>query len=144
MNGSAVERFWARVNKNGPARKPAAPSMKGPAMLARDIGIPRAGFWKYRMVRNGPYVPAMIEDISERDPETGDLMEDQRFRCVVNGVERDAWAWAERLNLYGTAINEAEYQYLTSVSDWAKQWAPDAPEAAPTEAINPLTSKTIF
>ena len=112
-------------------------------MLAREIHIPKPGFWKVRMVRGGPYVPAKIWDEAERGGD-GELLEDEKLRCIVNGNERDPEHWAERLNLYGIVIDEKEYEYLSRVSTWAKEWAPDAPEASPTQAIDPLRSKPIF
>jgi hypothetical protein len=112
--------------------------------MTRDIGVPRPGFWKIRLVRGGPHVPAKIWDEAERDPETGELLEDEKLRCVVNGIERDPEQWAERLNCYGIAIDEDEYQYMSRVSDWAKEWAPDAPEASPTQPIDPLKTRPVF
>lgn len=47
---------------------------------------PQAGFFLHNTVRRGPLLPTRIWLHSIRD-ETGDLMEEERFRCHVAGLE---------------------------------------------------------
>lgn len=51
-------------------------------------GMPHCGWFKTRMVKGGPFVPASIT--IERDvDENGDLASDERLVCEVNGARRD-------------------------------------------------------
>ena len=112
-------------------------------MLVKNAGVPVVGIWRVRLVKKGPFVPVKIWDEAERG-EDGDLLEDEKLVCVINGERQDPTVWAERLNLYGQPIDEAEFQHLSNVSAWAKEWAPDAPEATPEQPIDHLRSKPIF
>jgi len=69
----------------------------------------------YRTKVRGQWRAAWIDLEQEIDPDTGELVGDERLRCVVDGVDRDAgdvWMWLD-------PITEAEFQRL--------QAAPRAP-----------------
>ena len=112
-------------------------------MLVKDTGVPVVGIWRVRLVKNGPFVPAKIWDEAERG-EDGGLLEDEKLFCIIDGSYQEPENWAERLNLYGIPIDEAEFQHLSNVSAWAKEHAPDQPEAAPREAIDLNKMQVIF
>lgn len=70
---------------------------------------PQPGFYKRRMVRNGPFVPVEIWLEQQIDPETGELVADERLRALVNGQDRDPLhVWP-----YCRAITAEEYDGLT-------------------------------
>lgn len=69
-------------------------------------GEPQCGWFKTRMVKGGPFVPASITIQREVD-ENGELTSDERLVCEVNGERRDPVnAW---LSLCKNPISRAEY-----------------------------------
>lgn len=57
-------------------------------------GEPQCGWFKTRLVKDGPFVPAVIRIDRDIDPATGELLNPERFVCEVNGQPRDArLAW---------------------------------------------------
>lgn len=103
---------------------------------------PQCGFFRRRLVRNGPWVPARIWIEQIVCPDTGELVDDERLRCEVNGLDRDpgeAWLW-----LAGQPISEAEFNYMTALRAWAAWSSPDHPAARPFDPIDPLTSPIPF
>ena len=70
---------------------------------------PHAGFFKTRLVRGGPFVPACIWWEQEID-DAGELLSEPVLRCHIDGRERapiDVWSW-----LAGRAVDEDEYTRL--------------------------------
>lgn len=96
---------------------------------------PAAGFYKIRMVRNGPFVPVRIWHGPSRDPVTGELLDrshlwhaERRGRIIeIHHV----WPWAGRF-----PIDEREYNYMLSLVTWADDHAPQAPEATPRQPVD--------
>ena len=73
-------------------------------------GEPRCGWFKTRLVKGGPFVPAVIRIDRDIDPDTGELLNPERFICEVNGQPRDARdAWA---SLCKSPISRDEYHDL--------------------------------
>lgn len=93
-------------------------------------GHPECGWFKVRMVKNGPFVPASISLHREID-EIGQLASDETVRCEINGEIRDAereWVWLAK-----NPIPRSEYLAL-------KELQAQHPEMAATHAplsINP-------
>ena len=86
------------------------------ALAGRPVQIheddPQCGWFKTRMVRGGPFVPASISIEREVD-ENGDLASDERLVCEVNGERRDPVnAW---LSICKTPISRAEYLDLQAL-----------------------------
>jgi len=50
---------------------------------------PQCGFFRLRMVKNGPWVAARIFCEREVDAATGELLGDERMVCEVGGERRD-------------------------------------------------------
>lgn len=76
---------------------------------------PHAGFFKRRLVRGGPWVAARIWLEQDLDEETGELLSDPVWRCLVNGKPMDAndqWTW-----LCGHPITEKEFRLMTGTKD---------------------------
>lgn len=101
---------------------------------------PQVGWFKRRLVKAGPFVPARIWMF--QPTEDGELVGDETFQCEVNGKFADAedqWLW-----LCQNPITEGEYNYMMAMSDHAVRNEPDHPAANPNAAINNLTSPLHF
>jgi len=73
-------------------------------------GEPHCGFYRRKLVKGGPWVPAMIYVEADTDGDTGELTSDERFACLLNGKPANAhvqWSW-----LCGNPITLAEYRGL--------------------------------
>jgi hypothetical protein len=82
--------------------------------MTLNASVPVPGLYRTRAARKGRWMPVLIEDISDRDPATGELMEDQRFRVLIDGREAPidrAWPWAAR-----NPVTQAEYDELMAAS----------------------------
>lgn len=108
------------------------------AALAGDEPVttdePQAGWFKRRLVKGGPFVPARIWLEQPVDLGSGELIDDERLLCEVNGAMDDAaeqWPW-----LCGNPISRAEFDYLTASLAWSAQHAPDEPRANPRQPID--------
>lgn len=53
--------------------------------LPRHDDMPECGFYKRRMVKGGPWIPARIYVERETDPMTGELTAPERMVCDLNG-----------------------------------------------------------
>lgn len=72
---------------------------------------PQAGWYRTRLVKGGPYVPARIWWEQEID-EAGELLAQPVIRCEIDGRRRDpvqAWSW-----LASRPISEGEYMQMLS------------------------------
>lgn len=95
---------------------------------------PQDGYFKTRLIRNGPWVPARIW----RDPEV-DFVTDKPtgfdiVKCEVDGRARNplsAWLMVAKF-----PITKADFDHRVALSSWSKTHAPKSAEANPKEAIN--------
>jgi hypothetical protein len=74
---------------------------------------PQMGWFKTRMVRQGPYVPARIWVERDICPQTGELIDDERLLCEVDGERRDPdreWIWLSKY-----PISKTEYEHLIAL-----------------------------
>lgn len=119
-----------------------APSAKGPSV---DLNDPIVGWYRRRLVRQGPFVPARIWLADgDRDPETGELVSDQKLLCQVwdghGPQERDVYdEWSY---LAGNPITEAEFNTMVATMDWARNTV--APEGDPRTRIDLTRTPPIF
>lgn len=89
------------------------------------------GWFKTRLVRAGPFVPARIWLERTLDETTGELLSDEVLCCDVNGKPcdpQDKWTW-----LAGHPIAESEYDYLMKLAGFAKSYDRREPLANPKE-----------
>jgi hypothetical protein len=92
---------------------------------------PQCGWFKTRLCRGGPFVPARIWLWQAIDQETGELVADEVLQCEVNGAYGDPetqWTW-----LAGDPITEAEFDFMTANRQWAAWHAPHEPAANPRQ-----------
>lgn len=86
------------------------------------------GFFKLKWVKGGPEIPARLWRVEDRDPDTGELMADVQYFAEIDGDPVDPaspprWPW--------TRIEEPAWRYLTDLGAWARQHAPNDPQANP-------------
>lgn len=71
-------------------------------------GDPQCGWYKTRLVKNGPWVPVEIRMVQVIDELTGELTEPERMICIVAGERRDP----ARMWTFLTPIPRAEHDAL--------------------------------
>ena len=104
--------------------------------LSEDLPVedaPQPGWYKRRLVRGGPFVPARVWMFQPVDDE-GDLCGDEVLQCECNGKFADPelqWEWLRQ-----TPITESDFNYLTAAIAWTKENAPDEPMANAREAVD--------
>jgi hypothetical protein len=109
---------------------------------APRMDLPEVGYYKRRYVRGGPWVPARIWIVEYRDPETNELMSDQKYFCEVGGAAKDPFnQWP---SLLGHPIPKHEFDFLTARREWAIENKPNHPQASPRERIDPRTAPPVF
>lgn len=98
------------------------------------IDRPEVGFFKVRMVRGGPHVPARIWRSVATDPVTGEVLDRSPLLMgELAGEPVDPFSlWRSCM---GRAISEQEYQFLLDDYRWARTFAPDDPIANPKTPI---------
>jgi hypothetical protein len=109
---------------------------------ARELGITQdaqAGFYRRTLAygRHAVWVPVRIWLHQKIDAVTGELTEDERLRCQVNGQEADPNAhW---LYCADHPITEEEFQFMCARADWAEEHAPRDAHATPSAPVDFLT-----
>ena len=100
-------------------------------------GEPQCGWFKCRLVKKGPFVPARIWVVAETD-DNGDLIDEELYQCEVDGEYRDPEQQWLHLSKY--PIPKAEFDYLTSLAAWARACEPSHPLANPRKAVDYTTA----
>lgn len=78
----------------------------------RRIDRPRPGFFKVRLVRRGPWVPAQITEDPPLDPWTGEIMDrSTHLQAYIEGRPVDL----ERVWLWGRIVTKDEWQWLKAM-----------------------------
>ena len=73
---------------------------------------PQCGWFRTRLVRLGPWCPARVWLHQVIDPETGELAEDERLLCEVDGDRRNpARAW---ISIASNPITEVAFDELVA------------------------------
>lgn len=111
---------------------------------ATQADKPEAGFYRTKLVRNGPWVGVRIWYDAPPDPDNpGELLDrSHRWQAEINGESCDIWrVWPF---VSGRPIDEAEYRYLMALTHHAKEHAPEMPEASPNKPVDPLTLPVPF
>lgn len=112
------------------------------AQPVRIIDAPQPGWFRMRLVKGGPTVPARIAYGPQRDPETGlELDRSWLWHGEINGQPDPNPTPAPtetvmRIWTSGAPITEAEHDYLAADRAWAAEFAPHLPEANPTRRID--------
>lgn len=97
-------------------------------------GHPQCGWYRRRMVKGGPWVPARIWLHQVIDAETGNLTEPEIILCEVDGKEEGAihaWTWLAR-----NPISQADYDAMNDEKAWAGSNDPTAAILNPTAPLD--------
>jgi hypothetical protein len=108
-----------------------------------DPDSPIEGYYRMRLKMGGAFVGVRVWHGAPLDPETGEEMDRSwRWQALVN----DGPVLLERVwpKCAADPVSQSEYEYLCTVHQWAKQHAPNSPQANPMQRINPLTAPTPF
>ena len=101
-------------------------------------GEPQCGYFKARVSKRAVLVPAKIYVRSVVD-EAGELVEPERLVCEIGDRDFDVFeAWPK---LCIRPITASEYQYLMALRQWAKESAPDQPQAVDGRPVDWNTVK---
>jgi hypothetical protein len=112
-------------------------ALEGKAPPAESLA-PECGFYRAKLARGGPWVPARIYVRQTIDIETGELEAPEILMCEINHVIVDMdrhWPW-----LVQEPITKAEYDYLCGLQRYVEAHEPNHPLARPREKMNPLTT----
>ncbi len=110
-------------------------------MKAREIAKPRPGFFKLRLIKGGPFVPARIFLPCPIDPEFGHPMDRSRHLIgEIDGKEVEV----ERIWLSAEEIGPAEFAFMTADASWCRNWAPAEPQANPRKPIDARTAPPAY
>ena len=110
---------------------------------------PQPGFYKLRLVRNGPFVGAVIFlpcPMVPVDPmidpaEWCQPLDRSRFiQALVDGKPWDP----NKVWIFGRIITESEYRYLIDSATWDRTYQPDSPAATPRKAVDLAAMQPIF
>lgn len=97
--------------------------------------LPEEGFYRGRMVKNGPWVPIRIWYQFPLDPVTGEELDRSgEWKALRLGQEihpLDVWPFCS-----SERISESEYEFLLADHQWHAAYDPDAPQARPRDPIN--------
>ena len=102
---------------------------------------PQCGFYKRKLIKGGPFVPARIWIEQHLDAD-GLLTRQEVIRCEIGDRTADAsdqWSY-----LAANPITEADFNHMTARARWAAQHADDHPIANPTRAVDWTTSRIPF
>ncbi|MFA9204885.1 MAG: hypothetical protein ACEQSH_00355 [Bacteroidia bacterium] len=106
---------------------------------SRRVDLPEPGWFKLRLVKGGPYVPAAI------------TRDGGAWGAIINGIrseptDADPARATDVFRVWhsGMRIDAAEYRHMLAVSHWAKDHAPDDPAADPTKPIALARRPSVF
>ena len=103
---------------------------------------PQAGYYKCRLVRGGPWLPAVIWWHTAERGAAGELLGDEGWRCEIDGDARDPYkAW---MSVAGRNIAKVEFLRLTKLRAWADKHARNDPYGKPGQAVDLNDAEPIF
>lgn len=112
----------------------------------RPVDRPRPGFFRLRLVKGGPYVPARLWIGPPLDPETREPL-DRSHRPMVQIADFPATDHPDRVErvwLYGETISAERFQAMRVRAAWARLHQPDAPIANPLAPVDVSTMRPPF
>lgn len=118
---------------------------RNPSAIARELLHPRAGLYKVRLVRRGPWVAAEIEEAGDvivaRVCGLGETWRGtrQQLSDQVTDALMDGKAFHHpllRVSLFGVETTPEEHAFLTARREWALQHDPNDIYARAREPID--------
>jgi hypothetical protein len=122
-------------------RKPALKPHIG-QLLARRRGSsePEPGYFRLRLVKGGPWVPARITWCDHEPDNPENILDTGPYLAATIGArDVDPYYIRER----GTRIDEAEYRWRMDLWNWALA-NPGAPEATPDQPVDLRRKPALF
>ena len=111
----------------------------------------RPGFFKTKLVRNGPFVPVRVWHGVTPDPWFPENPQDRspRWQATIGEVPLPARIGGRECTLgslwsFLHPIDKTEHDYLIRTGKWATTHAPEMPEANPTDRIDLGSMKPLF
>lgn len=106
---------------------------------------PAPGYYRVRLVKGGPWVPARVYIPCPVDPWFGHHIERPRWLLAdVDGKPTDPQFVTLRNARRLERITEEEWALLTETAQWARHYAPDEPVANPKAPIDLLSAPLPF
>lgn len=107
------------------------------------IDRPQEGWFRTRLVKGGPLVPARIWRSVATDPLTGEALDRSPIlQAEINGKPIDPYELWPRVA--DRRITEAEFKFMTADSEWCQRHAPNEPAANPGKPIDLRTAPIPF
>jgi hypothetical protein len=103
--------------------------------MTRAIATPEPGFFRMRLDHGCPWVAAIIFRPCriEFEPETFQAVDRwPHLEAEIDGRLADV----DRVWTSGRRILIAEYLFLRADRAWAREWAPQSPEANPRQSVD--------
>jgi hypothetical protein len=130
-------------------RRSSGPSQRGGRFAddePRRIDRPEPGFFRLRLVKGGPFVPARLWIGPPLDPETREPL-DRSPRPMVQIAHFPATDRPDRVDrvwLYGERISVEAFEAMRLRAAWARLHQPDAPIANPLSPVDVSTMRPPF
>ncbi|MCW2248264.1 hypothetical protein M2352_003898 [Azospirillum fermentarium] len=118
-------------------RKPFVNTGRYAGDAPRTVDRPEPGFFKIRLVRSGPWVPARIWNGPPHDPLTGDEL-DRSWRLQVQVFDFAPAAEFSRICrvwTHGVRIAERDYRYMRDRIAWLRANRPADPLVNPFRPV---------
>ena len=109
-------------------------------MTPRALDRPEPGYWRIRLVKGGPLVPAMIRRVQclhEPGDPFNPMDRSPSWYAEIDG-RPVAWSRVWETRPVET-ITAADYAHEVDTGRWAREHAPDHPRAAPREKVDLMT-----
>lgn len=110
------------------------------AWIIDPAGELRPGFYRKRLIKDGPLVPVHLLAIEERDPATNELVADVEYQLWIDGEIVLNFLPRYPAGLFGEEITEAEYDFMRATTRHAVAHEPDHPAANPNAPIDLMTA----
>lgn len=108
----------------------------------RQPDKPEPGFYRLKLVKGGPWMPARITFGVTPDPNfPGNPMDRSPVWSAEIAGKPVHW---DRIWPCAEEIKEAKFRYLMALVDNANRYRPDLPEASPREAVDVGKLEPIF
>lgn len=96
--------------------------------------VPQVGWYKRRLVKMGPWVPARIWRERAIDFSTDRPGDKDELKCEVGGAIRNAFEqWGILLN---NPVSKADFDFMMLHREWVQKYAPNEPEADEAKPID--------
>lgn len=107
-----------------------------PRPIVTKTGAPAPGTYCLRLVKGGPAVAARIWVEEERDPETGELLSDQRLFCEIDGIGVTECTTEDPKGWPYWPITPDQHAFMVADAAHCRVYEPENPKANPRRPID--------